>query len=70
MNKLKTYLNEFLKDEEGMETLQVAAGVVVSVFLIGAVFKLGQTIKGHIDESTEKVNEGFNSLLNETGGSK
>lgn len=57
--KLKNYLKEFIEDESGMELLQWAAIVVASAVLIAIVMKIKDTVQSGLEQSNQKVKDGF-----------
>lgn len=68
MERLKRYWKEFLEDESGMELLQLAIGVVVTVGLIWAVLKIQRAISDGLVESAEKTEQGFDDAFNASSG--
>lgn len=68
MQKLKHYWKEFIEDESGMELLQLAVGVVVSVGLIWAILKIQRAISDGLVESAEKTEQGFDDAFNASSG--
>ena len=57
--KFKNYLKEFIEDESGMELLQWAAIVVASAVLIAIVMKIKDTVQSGLEQSNQKVKDGF-----------
>lgn len=55
MTSFKNYCKEFFTEESGMELLQFAIVVVVTVGLIGVVVKLGSSISKQIGSSADAV---------------
>lgn len=68
MERLKQYWKEFFEDESGMELLQLAVGVVVSVGLIWAILKIQRAISDGLVESAEKTEQGFDDAFNASSG--
>lgn len=67
MNKLKTYTKSFFKDESGMEILQAAGIIVLSVGMLALVFKLGDTIKKYISDANDEADRQFKDTLTGNG---
>ncbi len=61
---IKDYSKDFATDESGMELLQLAIVVVVTVGLIGVVIALQNMISGNIDSATEQAGSAFSDALN------
>lgn len=59
--KFKNYLKEFIEDESGMELLQWAAIVVASAVLIAIVMKIKDTVQSGLEQSNQKVKDGFDN---------
>ena len=64
MEKLKAYTNNFIHDESGMEVIQAAGIVVISVFLLSLLLKVGTTIGDYINKSNDTADEKFNDTMN------
>lgn len=62
MNQFQSYLKRFLNDESGMELLQLAIVVVITVGLIGAVLYLKKVIDNNIRDSAENANNAFKEM--------
>ena len=59
MEKLKAYTNNFIHDESGMEVIQAAGIVVISVFLMSLLLKVGTTIGDYINKANDTADEKF-----------
>lgn len=57
--RFKNYFKEFVEDESGMELLQWAAIVVASAVLIAIVMKIKDTVQSGLEQSNQKVKDGF-----------
>ena len=64
MEKLKAYTNNFIHDESGMEVIQAAGIVVISVFLLSLLLKVGTTIGDYINKANDPAEEKFNDTMN------
>ena len=64
MEKLKAYTNNFIHDESGMEVIQAAGIVVISVFLLSLLLKVGTTIGDYINKANYTADEKFNDTMN------
>lgn len=64
MEKLKAYTNNFIHDESGMEVIQAAGIVVISVFLLSLLLKVGTTIGDYINKANDIADEKFNDTMN------
>ena len=64
MEKLKAYTNNFIHDESGMEVIQAAGIVVISVFLLSLLLKVGTTIGDYIKKANDTADEKFNDTMN------
>ena len=65
--KFDEYLKIFLEEETGMELLQMAIIVVVTVGLISAVFLLKNVVEKHILKAAEEADSQFQSIMPGTG---
>ena len=65
--KFDEYLKKFLEEETGMELLQMAIIVVVTVGLISAVFLLKNVVEKHILKAAEEADSQFQSIMPGTG---
>ena len=52
----KKYVKQFLTDESGMELLQLAIVVVITVGLIGVMTKLMNTVRENISKANDNAN--------------
>lgn len=59
LHKIKTYGKEFLSDESGMELLQFALLVCVTIILLGVLMLIVNAIKKGLEGAATKVQEGF-----------
>lgn len=64
MNQFKSYLQRFVHDESGMELLQLAIVVVITVGLIGAVLVLKNIIDKNIRGAAKDADNQFKSITN------
>ena len=53
----KKYVKQFLTDESGMELLQLAIVVVITVGLIGVMTKLMNTVRENISKANDNANK-------------
>ena len=51
----KKYVKQFLTDESGMELLQLAIVVVITVGLIGVMTKLMNTVRENISKANDNT---------------
>lgn len=63
IKKMKNYTYRFIHDESGMELLQFAIGLVITVALIGAVMILKDVVENNILKASDEANEQMGSLL-------
>ena len=61
---LKTYTKQYIEDESGMEVIQAAGIVVISVFLLSLLLKVGTTIGDYINKANDTADEKFNDTMN------
>lgn len=52
---MKKYMNLFLNDEDGVETIEFIALVAVAAVLIGIVIAIGQKMKGTAQGAKGKI---------------
>lgn len=64
MKRFKNYVKEFIQDESGMELLQMAIAVVVTVALIGVAFKVKSVVSKNISDAADQANSSMQDLLN------
>ncbi|MCR1984889.1 hypothetical protein NSB24_01395 [Blautia coccoides] len=64
IGKFKRYCSRFLYDESGMEMLQFAIILVITVGLIAACVALKNVVESNINNASEEANEQMGSLLN------
>lgn len=67
MKQFKQYCKSFICDDSGMELLQLAIVVVITVGLIGVVTALQKIIAGRITDASKQV-ESWDPTKNPTGG--
>lgn len=63
IRRLSGYARNFIRNEEGMEFLQFAIIVVVTVALIGVVTVLKNVIENNIQQASDEANEQMGGLL-------
>lgn len=59
----KKYVKQFLTDESGMELLQLAIVVVITVGLIGVMTKLMNTVRENISKANDNANTEMQGIL-------
>lgn len=59
----KKYAKQFLTDESGMELLQLAIVVVITVGLIGVMTKLMNTVRENISKANDNANTEMQGIL-------
>ena len=59
----KKYVKQFLTDESGMELLQLAIVVVITVGLIGVMTKLMNTVRENISKANDTANTEMQGIL-------
>ena len=59
----KKYVKQFLTDESGMELLQLAIVVVITVGLIGVMMKLMNTVRENISKANDNANTEMQGIL-------
>lgn len=62
-SKLKQYCKDFNKDESGMEFLQFAVIVVITVGLITVIVALKTVIEQNIQKASDEANSQMGGLL-------
>ena len=70
MNQFKSYINEFMDDESGMELLQFAVIIAITVALIPVVMKIFNTVKGNMETANTQAENEFNALNGGLGDKK
>lgn len=56
------YLKSFIKEEDGMETIEFVVILAVVAGLIAIVARVGKSVKDRGDQAEEKVNDGLGEL--------
>ena len=65
---MKTYIKNFIRDEEGMEILQFAIVILITVGLIGVIMTIGKSIKGQLETTNDTMNSKFSDFNNAAAG--
>ena len=68
MDSLKKYISDFWNDESGMELLQLAIVIVITVGLIGVATAVMNTGKANINKANENANDQMQGILNNANG--
>lgn len=68
MDSLKKYISDFWNDESGMELLQLAIVIVITVGLIGVATAVMNTVKANINKANENANDQMQGILNNANG--
>lgn len=66
--KLRQYCKDFKSDESGMEFLQFAIIVVVTVGLFAVIMGLKTVIENNIQKASDEANSQMGGLLGGGGG--
>lgn len=56
------YLKTFIKEEDGMETIEFVVILAVVAGLIAIVARVGKSVKDRGDQAEQKVNDGLGEL--------
>ena len=65
MNRLKNYMRDFWNDESGMELLQLAIVIVITVGLIGVMTTVMNTVRSNISKANDNANDQMQGILNQ-----
>lgn len=65
MDRLKNYMYDFWNDESGMELLQLAIVIVITVGLIGVMTTVMNTVRSNISKANDNANDQMQGILNQ-----
>ena len=65
MNRLNNYMHDFWNDESGMELLQLAIVIVITVGLIGVMTTVMNTVRSNISKANDNANDQMQGILNQ-----
>lgn len=65
MVRLKRYAKEFWNNESGMELLQLAIVIVITVGLIGVMTTVMNTVRNNISKANDNANDQMQGILNQ-----
>ena len=65
MDRLKNYMYDFCNDESGMELLQLAIVIVITVGLIGVMTTVMNTVRSNISKANDNANDQMQGILNQ-----
>lgn len=68
ISKIKQYNHDLIHDEEGMELLQLAIVVGITVLCMAALFTLKDQVIAVIEKATEQVENDVLGPMNGAGG--
>jgi Flp pilus assembly pilin Flp len=55
MNRIKSYLKRFAKDEDGAELIEVAIAIALVAAVAAIIFVLIQTVGGKVEEAQTMI---------------
>lgn len=59
---MSKYVKQFIKEEEGIETIEFIGLVAVAAVLIGVIATLGKSMKDRVTASQQKMDNAFTNL--------
>ena len=65
MDRLKNYMHDVWNDESGMELLQLAIVIVITVGLIGVMTTVMNTVRSNISKANDNANDQMQGILNQ-----
>lgn len=65
MDRLKNYMHDFWNDESGMELLQLAIVIVITVGLISVMTTVMNTVRSNISKANDNANDQMQGILNQ-----
>lgn len=65
MDRLNNYMHDFWNDESGMELLQLAIVIVITVGLIGVMTTVMNTVRSNISKANDNANDQMQGILNQ-----
>ena len=65
MDRLINYMHDFWNDESGMELLQLAIVIVITVGLIGVMTTVMNTVRSNISKANDNANDQMQGILNQ-----
>ena len=68
MQKVKNTLISFIKDESGMEILQFAIVLAITVGLFAVALTIMKTVRGGMSTANSKAEEGFTQVWDDMDG--
>ena len=65
MDRLKNYMHDCWNDESGMELLQLAIVIVITVGLIGVMTTVMNTVRSNFSKANDNANDQMQGILNQ-----
>lgn len=63
--QIENYMHDFWNDESGMELLQLAIVIVITVGLIGVMTTVMNTVRSNISKANDNANDQMQGILNQ-----